>query len=133
MGYTRHNAIVVTAAGYAMEGSYGAAAPDVAAFRDSLPEQWRHLVIGPVESIVNDYQSFTFLPDGSKEGWKDSDLGDEYRRRFLDLFSFAYEDGSTPFDVLVVDARFGGDEPGAGYEPELIVTANPHVREVGRS
>jgi hypothetical protein len=78
MGYIRHNAIIVTAAGYAMEGSYVAAAPDVAAFRDSLPEQWRHLVIGPVKSVMNDYQSFAFLPDGSKEGWKDSDLGDEY-------------------------------------------------------
>jgi hypothetical protein len=68
MGYMRHSAVVVTAAGYAMEGRVGAPAPDVEAFRNSLPEDWRHLVIGPVKSVVNDYQSFAFLPDGSKEG-----------------------------------------------------------------
>ena len=126
MGYVRHNAVIVTAAGYAMEGRYDAPAPDVDAFRRSLPEKWQHLVIGPVKSVINDYVTFAFLPDGSKEGWEDSDLGDEYRRQFTALFSFAFEDGSTPFNVLVVDARFGGDEPGAGYEPELVVTVNPH-------
>lgn len=130
MGYMRHNAIIVTAAGYALEGRHDA--PDVDAFRQSLPEQWQRLVIGPVKSVINDYQSFAFLPDGSNEGWDDSDLGDEYRQRFIDLFSFAYEDGSTPFNVLVVDARFGGDEPGDGFEPELVVTVNPHAGKEGR-
>jgi hypothetical protein len=128
MGYTRHNAIIVTAAGYAMSGEItDCPKPDVAAFRESLPEAWRHLVIGPVKSVVNDYQSFAFLPDGSKEGWDTSDDGDQYRQQFIDLFSFAYDDESTPFDVLVIDARFGGDEPGGGYEPALIATVNPHV------
>lgn len=131
MGYMRHNAIIVTAAGYAMRGS-GKDVPDVEAFRRSLPEQWQRLIIGPVESVVNDYQTFAFLPDGSNEGWDESDQGDEYRKQFLGLFSFAWEDGSTPFDVLIVDARFGGDEPGAEYEPELVVTANPHVPGDGR-
>lgn len=123
----RHNTVIVTAAGYAMEGKYGVTAPDVEAFRESLPEEWRRLLVGPVQSVVNGYLSFAFLPDGSKEGWEDSDLGDEFRQRFIDLFSFAHGDGSSPFDVLVIDARFGGDEPGAGYEPELIVKASPHV------
>lgn len=132
MGYTRHNAVIVTAADYAMEGGVGLPpAPDVEAFRQSLPEGWRHLVVGPVHSVVNSYQSFAFLPDGSKEGWDTSDEGDAYRQRFIDLFSFAYVDGSTPFDVLVMDARFGGDEPGAGYEPALIANLNPHVTAVG--
>jgi len=128
MGYTRHNAIIVTAAGYALDGQFGITAPDIDSFRQSLPEKWQRLIIGPVQSIINDYRSFVFLPDGSKEGWEDSELGDKYRERFLDLFSFAYDNGSSPYDVLVVDARFGGDEPGAGLEPELIVTANPHVK-----
>lgn len=131
MGYTHHSAVIVTAAGYAMEGRYGIAAPDVAAFRESLPAEWRHLVIGPVKAVVNDYQSFAFLPDGSKEGWDTSGDGDRYRQQFIDLFSFAYGDGSTPFDVVVVDLRFGGDEPGAGYEPALTATLNPHVTNVG--
>lgn len=130
MSYVRHNTVVVTAAGHAMRG---AGAPDVDAFRRSLPEEWRHLVVGPVGSAVEDYQSFVFLPDGSKEGWPESDLGDEYRERFIGLFSFAHEeDWSTPFDVVIVTARFGGDEPGTDLEPELVVTANPHVPASGR-
>lgn len=132
MGYVRHNAIIVTAADWAMQGQMGVPPPDVDAFRRSLPEDWQRLVVGPVKAVVNDYVTFAFLPDGSKEGWTDSDLGDEYRRQFLALFSFAWEDGSTPFNVLVVDARFGGDEPGAGYEPELVVTVNPHSGRDGR-
>jgi hypothetical protein len=131
MGYMRHNAVIVTAADYAMRGEYGVAAPDVEAFRESLPEEWRRLLVGPVQSVMNGYLSFAFLPDGSKEGWGDSDLGDEFRQRFIDLFAFAYEDGSTPFDVLVIDARFGGDEPGAECEPELIVKANPRTTATG--
>jgi hypothetical protein len=131
MGYMRHNAIIVFASSYVMERE---GAPDVDAFRRSLPEEWRRLVVGPVMTVVNGDYSFAFLPDGSKEGWPDSDRGDEYRRQFLGLFSFAYDDGSSPFDVLVVNARFGGDEPGAGYEPELVatVTVDPHVPAEGR-
>lgn len=128
----RHNAIVVTAAGYAMDGKLSdTPRPNVEAFRESLPEEWQRLVIGPVKSVMNDYQSFAFLPDGSKEGWDASDQGDEYRQQFIDLFSFAYDDDSTPFNVLVMDARFGGDEPGNGREPALTATLNPHVTNVG--
>ena len=127
MGYMRHNAVIVTADGYAMKGRAGFPAPDVDAFRQSLPAKWQHLVIGPVPSVINDYVSFAFLPDGSKEGWDDSDAGDEYRQQFTDLFSFAHEDGSTPFDVLVIDARFGGDGPVPEDGPQAIVTLNPHA------
>lgn len=124
MGYTRHNAVIVTAEGYAMRGEMKIPAPDVEAFRQSLPEKWRALVVGPVKSVINDWETWAFLPDGSKEDWEDSDLGDEYRRQFIALFSFAFDDGSSPFDVL--DVRFGGDEPGAGYEP-AIIAANPYA------
>lgn len=126
MGYTRHNAIVVTAPGIVMRGEYGYTAPDVEAFRQSLPEDWRRLVVGPVASVVQDYQSYAFLPDGSKEKWSTSDEGDEYRQRFIDLFS-----PSRMGDMVLLDVRFGGDEPGAGYEPELIASVNPHATARG--
>lgn len=35
-------------------------------------------------SIVNSYYSFFVAPDGSKEGWTESDLGDGRRKRFID-------------------------------------------------
>ncbi|HZP53871.1 hypothetical protein [Actinocrinis sp.] len=133
MGYTRHNAILVTTSGHILRGESEIPAPDIDAFRATLPEDWQHLVIGPVKSLVNDYVTFAFLPDGSKEGWDTSDDGDEYRRRFLELFAYAHDDRSVPSDVLVVDACFGGDEPGAGNEPELLVTTNvPRATITGR-
>lgn len=55
-------------------------------FRDSLPEQWRALVVGPVESVINGYAWVAFLTDGSKEGWQDSKLGARYRFEFQQLF-----------------------------------------------
>jgi hypothetical protein len=109
MGYMAHDAVLVTINGYVRRGGGEITMPDVDAFRETLPVKWRPLVIGPVQSVTNDYWSCAFLPDGSKEGWRDSDLGDEYRRQFADLFSAGYEDGSSPFSVAMV--RFGGDEP----------------------
>ncbi len=133
MSYERHNAIIVTCPDYALQpdgimagSSLGMPAPDVPGFRASLPPEWQPLVVGPIPSVINNYVTYVFAPDGSQEGWRDSDDGDRYRAQFLAMFSFAWSDGSTPFDVLVVDARFGGDEPGAEYEPELIVESNIH-------
>jgi len=121
MGYMAHDAVVVTVAGYAMRGEYGAPRMgDVEAFRESLPEDWRHLVIGPVPGVINDYFSYVFLPDGSKEGWTTSDRGDEYRARFAALFSGCYDDGSSPYDY--VEVRYGGDE-----REEPSVKAGPQV------
>jgi hypothetical protein len=76
--------------------------PDMDAFRASLPEEWRPLVVGPVRSITNGYGFYAFLPDGSKEGWDTSDKGDEYREQFVALFASGY------FDVARV--TYGGDD-----------------------
>jgi len=121
MGYMRHNAIVAVVNGHIFGRPE---APDVEAFRASLPAEWQPLVVGPVKSVMNDYVTSVFAADGSNEGWGASDDGDEYRQQFLDLFRFAREDGSSPSDVLVIDARFGGDEPGGYGEDELIVSTN---------
>ena len=126
MGYVRHDAVIVTMSAYVLRGEALAPAPDIDGFRKTLPEDWRHLLIGPVESIINDDVTFVFAPDGSKEGWTDSDMGDDFREQFKKLFAFAHKDGSSPFSVAHV--RFGGDEPGARYEPELIVENGRGVR-----
>ncbi|MCW2929924.1 MAG: hypothetical protein JWM19_886 [Actinomycetia bacterium] len=122
MSHVMHDAVIVVAAGYAMRGGMtDVPVPDVEAFRVSLPADWQRLVVGPVRSVVNDYETWTFLPDGSKEGWEKSEVGDELRKRFAALFSFSYEDGSSPFEVLHV--RFG--KPEGDDEPEVTVTRNP--------
>lgn len=132
MGYTRHNVIIVTIAGYVKSLSAdpggGDRMPDIEGFRASMPEEWQRLLVGPATSVVNGYETWAFLPDGSKEGWGTSGLGDQLRERFTNLFQFTYDDGSSPFDVIVIDVRFGGDEPGCGDEPPVIVTVSPHER-----
>ena len=122
MGYMAHDVVIVTT------WLSGDALPDVAAFRDSLPEDWRHLIIGPVPGNSNGYVSYVFLPDGSKEGWEYSQAGDDYRLAFVDLFKYAHEDGSSPYDV--VGLRFGGDY-GREAKPETWYVW-PERKEVGR-
>ena len=108
MGYMRHDSVIVVVNDYALDLPD---MPDVAAFRESLPEKWRGLVVGPAEGVVNGYLTYAFLPDGSKEGWGESDKGDEYRAAFVDLFSVGYDDKSSPFEVTAIS--HGGDEPDA--------------------
>jgi hypothetical protein len=124
MGYMAHDAVIITISGYVQgQGKL----PDVEGFRESLPEEWRPLVIGPVQGLVNGYLTCVFLPDGSKEGWDISNRGDEYREQFAALFAFRYEDGSSPFDVVHV--RFGGDER---YEPKVTGPVKVYSGEADR-
>lgn len=79
MGYTKHDAVIAT--------TFGMDTPDIDAFRESLPPGLRGLVIGPVNDISNNgYATYAFLPDGSKEGWPQSDIADAARERFKALF-----------------------------------------------
>lgn len=112
MGYIRHDAVLAVVSSTKPETM-----PDVEAFRRSLPEEWRRLVIGPIDSIVNSYALYAFLPDGSKEWWDTSDVGDRYREQFRALFSSAV----FP-DVLSV--AFGGD-----YGDEFGATTEVLLRD----
>ena len=99
MGYIAHDAIIAVAF-----PAFGGELPAVEAFRESLPEEWRPLVIGPIATIVNMDSVYAFLPDGSEEGWGTSNDGDQYREEFRALF----RDG-TGFHAEMIAARFGGD------------------------
>lgn len=67
---------------------------------------------------MNGFQSFFVAPDGSKEGWSDSDDADAKRRQFTDwLDEQAYEDGSN--GLRYVEVSFGADEG-----PATIVSSN---------
>jgi hypothetical protein len=110
VGYMQHDAVIMTAASYQP-------GPDIERFRESIPEEFRHLVIGPVESVTNGYRHYVLLPDGSKEGWADSDTGDDIRERFIGLFSVRHDDGSSPQEGVHV--TYGGD-----YEVEVGVSVD---------
>jgi hypothetical protein len=102
MSYMKHDAVIVTFPDFA------ASRVHIAGFVASMPERFRPLIVGPIPSVINDYVTYVFAPDGSKEGWTDSKDGDRWRERFVRLFDFAYDDGSSPFNVVAVS--FGGDQ-----------------------
>lgn len=109
MGYMKHEAVIVT--------TYGSAGAD----QENRVNEWlagqdddiRSLVLGPHISPVNQYWTWVFLPDGSKEWWSASDAGDEAREEFKDLFR---------------------GEPGvSSHEWAHVIYGGDHVREVGPS
>ena len=55
--------------------------------------------------VVNNYISFAKLPDGSKEGWKESDNADKSVKDCIDFLD-NYDD-KIWYSILIT--RFGGD------------------------
>jgi len=99
MGYIRHHAIIVTSwSDKHIEHAYSQAV-----------EIFGEAVSPIVNSKHNDYGSFFIAPDGSKEGWEESDEGDDLRERFVEwLNHHRYDDGSSPFDWAEI--QYGDDD-----------------------
>lgn len=98
MGYMIHHTIVVT--GWhedSMKNGYEIA---VMAFKDTACT-FTPIYISP----VNGYMTFYILPDGSKEGWLESDKADEARGNFME----SLRDYNGYLDA--VELQYGGDEP----------------------
>jgi hypothetical protein len=98
MGYMRHHAIIVTS------------------FQDDIllkAHNQAERMFGKISEIlvsdVNGYSTFFIPPDGSKEGWPESDAGDKSRSAFMDWCDAqAYEDGSN--SIVAVELRYGDEE-----------------------
>jgi hypothetical protein len=95
MGTIIHDAIVVTS----WKEDHAQAARDEAE-RLGLP------VTGITSSWLNGYVSFLIAPDGSKEGWADSDRGEVKRAEWKAWASQQYAKG-VYFDW--VEVRYGRD------------------------
>jgi len=68
-----------------------------------------NLVTPIIESRINGYFTFAVAPDGSKEGWDESDRGDRCRADLIGwLEAQRYEDRSSPYDWAEV--QYGDDE-----------------------
>lgn len=129
MGYIAHHAVVVHIAGWVTMPSVAGdrvQMPDLDAFRAEMPDEMRQLCVGPIPTAVNGDLVACFLPDGSKEGWDTSDLGDLWRQRFIDLFAWEFNDGSSPFDVASI--RFGGDDPDLAWLEQRPAVFSPVSR-----
>jgi len=109
MGYIRHHGILVT-------GTYGEWAEKAHKEAVRIRDEIGTGIFGPCVAIselagpmVNDTWSFAVFPDGSKEGWGESDAGDSFRERFMAwLRGQMYEDGSSPLGWVVV--QYGDNE-----------------------
>jgi len=87
MGYMKHNAIVVT--NWNNEELKRAHDKAIEIFdakfdKEPLGKKGSSIISPIIGSIINSQTSFFIAPDGSKEGWTHSDIGDEARKEFLD-------------------------------------------------
>lgn len=73
----------------------------------------------PIESTINGDWTFIVGPDGSKEGWPESDQGDRDRETFKTwLRDQSFEDDSSPYNW--VEVRYGSELKGHGLNPAEI-------------
>ena len=72
---------------------------------------------------MNHYQAIVLLPDGSKEGWTDSEEGDQRRQQFLAVLREAdNDDGSNPW--AWVEVTFGEIEVSIVEPPAKVEAAS---------
>lgn len=87
-------------------------------------------LIAPVTDVVmtpiNGVYSFMVSPDGSKEGWDHSDLGDEARAEFVTwLKAQRFSDGSS--SLKWVEVQYGDDE----WQTKIIHDSDEDLRDHG--
>lgn len=100
MGYHRHHGMIVTS--WREESIEDAHAKAESLFANTPAH------VTPISPpAVNGYRSFAVLPDGSKEGWGESDRADEAREAFKAYLFDMKSKGSWCDWVLV---NFPGDE-----------------------
>lgn len=86
MGNIKHHAIVVTSDSKEKANMAHKKAKEL--FKETVSEL--------ISSEYNGYYSFFIAPDGSKEGWPESEKADLRRKQFNDWVNLqAYEDGSN--------------------------------------
>lgn len=100
MGYMAHHAVNVVSSDADDRDA-------LEAFRASLIGDHARLFVGPVRGAVNGEDMWTLLPDGSKEGWEDSDQGDRNRSALAAI--------CRQRQIDFVEVRFGGDDWDVAY------------------
>ena len=110
MGYIRHHAIVVTSWDKKLVEKARRKAMRIFNVKSpygNIPK----LVSTIITSPVNGYYSIFIAPDGSKEGWEESDNGDVNRDNFINWINEqAYEEDNS--NSLSYAELFYGDDEG---------------------
>ncbi len=103
MGFELNHAIIVSASGIKLKKAH------IKITKIFLNGFGMSLVSPIIAHVVNGGGSFMVSPDGSKEGWEDSDIGDDCRAQ-----SVAY---LIKHNIDFIEVAFGGDLPD---EAEII-------------
>lgn len=112
MGYMRHHAIVVTSS-----------APELLKAAHAKAVELGMSVTNLTAEVTNGYRSFLVAPDGSNEGWRESDAGDARRDQFTAwLDEQRYDDDSTSLGW--VEVQFNDDE----HETAIVRDSDEHSR-----
>lgn len=100
MGYMRHHAICVTSC----------LPTAIKEAHQWAMESFKVCAVTEITPVaVNGYQSFFIAPDGSKEGWEDSDVGNQERKDFEDYVStfLVKKFGYCP--LVWIEVQYGDD------------------------
>lgn len=100
MGYLKHDTIVVTDWSADIE----IVREEAIKIFEAKNEGYSRIISPLVGSVINSQKSFFIAPDGSKEGWSDSNLAEEARVEFLDWLR------KSKYFCDYVLIRFGGDD-----------------------
>lgn len=114
MGYIAHHALVVTGCGDNIQNAHAKALEIFSTFDNQVrpvSPAGSSLVTGLMPGVVNSYETFAIVPDGSKEGWSDSDEGDRCRAELIAWLKRS----DTYVDWALI--RFGGDD----YDIALVL------------
>lgn len=66
-------------------------------------------IVSPVLKTINRVHTFIIAPDGSKEGWEESEVGNIQRDKYIEwLKNQIDEDGSSSLDWIVI--QYGDDD-----------------------
>lgn len=115
MGYMRHHAIVVTSWDKeALTKAHAQAQKMFDPVSAACVSKGSSVVSAVVDAGLNGYRSFLIAPDGSKEGWPESDAYDLARAEFVKwLNAQRHEDGSTLLQFAEVFFGDSGKERAA--------------------
>ena len=77
------------------------------------------VVIGPSSESVNGYRTVTVCPDGSKEGWADSNLGDATRAKIKEWLRAKRYDDDESSALEWVEVAYGNDMHAEGEAAQI--------------
>lgn len=99
MGYIRHHTIAITS--WKKE--------ELEKLHIKINAIAPNIITNIYKSPLNGYHTFYLIPDGSKEGWEESEAYNEIRNRIKNIIKeMKYDDGSNC--IRFCELYYGGDD-----------------------